>query len=126
MTNTSYARGVERKEKLLVWAKGAEAISSPPMPVQARVDAGYLLRLVQRGHSLSSPVSEPRTDIGPGCHELRLTAEKTEWRVFYHVSPDVVLVLGVFPKKTQKTPQRWEQTCRSRLRLFNESLRPKE
>jgi phage-related protein len=58
-------------------------------------------------------------DIGANCHELRLTADKSEWRVFYHVADDSVL--GVFHKKTQKTPQRWIQICRKRLHLFNES-----
>jgi phage-related protein len=50
-----------------------------------------------------------------------LSADDGEWRVFYHVAADVVLVLGVFHKKTQKTPPRWIETCRKRLRLFNES-----
>ena len=110
-----------RREKLLGWARGAEPLSTPPMPAQARVDAGYLLRLVQRGHSLGPPIAVPMTDIGPSCHELRLTAENGEWRVFYHVADDVVLVLGVFHKKAQRTPQRWIETCRKRLRLFKES-----
>jgi phage-related protein len=112
---------VERREKGLAWARGAEPLSTPPMPAQARVDAGYLLRLVQRGHGLGPPVAEPMPDVGSACHELRLTAEKTEWRVFYHVTDDLVLVLGVFRKTTQKTPQRWIETCRKRLRLFNEA-----
>ena len=112
---------MRRREKLLGWARGAEPISSPPMPAQARIDAGYLLRLVQKGHRLGPPICEPMTDIGPNCHELRLTADKSEWRVFYHVSDESVLVLGVFQKKTQQTPQRWLQVCRKRLRLFQES-----
>jgi phage-related protein len=110
-----------RREKLLGWAKGAEPLTSPPMPAQARIDAGYLLRLVQKGHSLGPPTSKPMTDIGPNCHELRLTAEKSEWRVFYYVADELVLVLGVFHKKTQATPQRWIQVCRQRLRLFREA-----
>ena len=120
MTNSSYTPSMGRREKLLAWARGAEPISSPPMPAQARIDAGYLLRLVQWGHKLGPPISEPMTDIGPGCHELRLTADKSEWRVFYHVGDELVLVLGVFHKKTQATPKRWLQICRQRLRLFRE------
>lgn len=89
------------------------------MPIQARVDAGYLLRRVQRGERLRAPLSEPRRDVGPNCHELRLTAEKMEWRVFYHVAVDVVVVLGVFHKKSQRTPKRWIDLCRRRLRLFD-------
>ena len=110
-------------EKLLGWASGAEPLRSPPMPAQARIDAGYLIRLVQKGHRLSPPLSKPMPDIGPGCHELRLTADKSEWRVIYHVADEWVLVLGVFHKKTQATPQRWLQICRKRLRLFRESWR---
>jgi phage-related protein len=91
------------------------------MPTQARIDAGYLLRLVQKGHRFGPQVSEPMASIGHNCHELRLTADRSEWRVFYHVSEESVLVLGVFQKKTQTTPQRWIETCRKRLRLFYES-----
>jgi len=91
------------------------------MPAQARIDAGYLLRLVQKGHNLGPPIAARMTDIGPSCHELRLSADNGEWRVFYHVAADVVLVLGVFHKKTKKTPPRWIEICRKRLRLFNES-----
>jgi phage-related protein len=116
MTEPSYSGWV--KEKLLAWAVGAEPISTPPMPIQARVDAGYLLRRVQRAERLGPPMSEPRSDVGANCHELRLTAEKMEWRVFYHVGVDVVVVLGVFHKKSQKTPKRWVDLCRKRLLLF--------
>jgi phage-related protein len=112
---------MRKPEKILAWANGAEPISTPPMPAQARIDAGYLLRLVQKGQNLGPPIAAAMTDIGPSCHELRLSADNGEWRVFYHVAADVVLVLGVFHKKTQKTPPRWIEICRKRLRLFDES-----
>jgi phage-related protein len=89
------------------------------MPLDARREAGYLLRLLQDGHQLSMPLSRPMPAIAVGCHELRLTAEGTAWRVFYYLDTDVVLVLGVHQKATQRTPKRWLTSCKSRLKLYH-------
>lgn len=89
------------------------------MPVEARRQAGFWLRMVQEGHTLSMPHSRSMTSIGSGCHELRSTAEHTEWRVFYYVDAEIVLVLGVFQKTTRRTPVHWIDTCRERLRLYH-------
>jgi len=89
------------------------------MPAEARREAGYLLRLLQDGHQLSMPLSRPMPAVGGGCHELRLTAEGTEWRVFYHLDADVVLVLGVYQKAVKRTPKRWLTSCKGRLTLYH-------
>lgn len=107
--------------KELVWAPGAEYISTPPMPIAVRRRAGYLLRMVQDGHSIGMPESRPMPSVGAGCHELRLSANRTEWRVIFYLDADVVLVLGVFKKATRRTPRQLIETFARRLRLFHET-----
>ncbi|HET9768307.1 MAG TPA: type II toxin-antitoxin system RelE/ParE family toxin [Thermoanaerobaculia bacterium] len=107
--------------KELVWAPGAEYISTPPMPIAVRRRAGYLLRMVQDGYSIGMPESRPMPSVGAGCHELRLSADRTEWRVIYYLDVDVVLVLGVFKKTTRRTPRQLIETFARRLRLFHET-----
>jgi phage-related protein len=41
-------------------------------------------------------------------------------RVFYHVGDELVLVLGVFRKKTQATPKRWTSSNAVHLGVLNE------
>jgi hypothetical protein len=47
-------------------------IRTPPMSVEARREAGFLLRQLQEGIALSLPASRPMPEIESGCHELRV------------------------------------------------------
>ena len=106
-------------DKPLVWLHGE--VKSPPFSPDARLEVGYLLRLLQRGESLSLPWSRPMPSIGSRCHELRVNDAGLAWRVIYRVDPDAIVILEVFSKKTQATPQHLVETCKRRLRLY-ESL----
>lgn len=103
-------------DKPLVWMDGE--IKTPPFSSNARVEAGCLIRLLQRGESLGMPHSRALPAIGPRCHELRLTDEGKIWRIFYHLAPCAVVILGVLEKKTGKTPQSTLRNCERRLRLY--------
>ena len=65
----------------------------------ARSEAGYQLRQVQRG---SDPADwKPMTTIGPGVREIRIRDASGAFRVIYLATlPDRVLVLHAFQKKT--------------------------
>lgn len=104
------------KEKPLVWLHGE--IKSPPFSSGARIEAGYLLRLVQQGEKLSLPQSRPMPVIGARCHELRINDENKTWRIVYYVDDDAIVILEVFEKKTGKTPQEAIQNCKRRLRHY--------
>ena len=104
------------KEKPLVWLHGE--VKTPPFSREARLEAGYLLRLLQRGENLSLPHSRPMPAIGPRCHELRIVAEHVSWRVVYRVDPDAVVILEVFDKKTNRTPVQVIEVCKKRLRDY--------
>jgi phage-related protein len=60
-----------KSDKPLVWLKGA--VKTPPFGEKARIEAGFLLRRLQQGDTLSLPQSRPMPAIGPHCHELRIT-----------------------------------------------------
>src|SRR5437870_12947630 len=67
--------------KPLVWLHGE--VKTPPFSAQARVEAGYLLRMLQEGERLSMPESRPMPAIGTNCHELRVTDGNVNWRILY-------------------------------------------
>ena len=81
-------------QKPLVWLHGE--IKTPPFSNVARIEAGYLLRLLQRGEKLSLPHSRPMSAVGKNCHELRIIDENKNWRILYHVEDDAIVILEVF------------------------------
>jgi phage-related protein len=87
-------------DRPLVWLHGQ--IKTPPFSAAARIEAGLLLRRLQRGELLSLPHSRPMPSIGPRCHELRIDDEKQTWRIMYRLDADAVVVTEVFGKKTSK------------------------
>lgn len=103
-------------DKPLVWLHGE--IQTPPFSAQARIEAGVLLRRLQRGERIELPHARPMPSIGKACHELRVQEASKTWRIVYHVAADAVVILEVFAKTTQKTPKYVIATCRTRLRMF--------
>ena len=91
------------------------------MGVDARREMGMLLRDLQEGEKLSMPHSRPMPSIGKGCHELRVNDTNKTWRLIYRLDADAVVILDVFEKKTSKTPAAVIETCRRRLKAYEES-----
>jgi phage-related protein len=107
---------MSQANKPLVWIEGE--IKTPPFSGEARIEAGMLLRRLQQGESLGLPHSRPMPMIGPRCHELRVRDESNNWRIFYHLTTDAVVILDVHNKTTQKTPQSVLEVCKRRLKLY--------
>ena len=105
------------QDKPLIWISGA--ISTPPFSEEARIEAGYLLRLLQKGELLSLPESRPMPSIGKGCHELRINDKDKTWRIIYRIDDDAIVILDVFSKKTRKTPKTVIQACQNRLKQYD-------
>lgn len=103
-------------DKPLVWLRGE--VKTPPFSQDARLEAGFLLRRLQRGELLSLPHSRPMPDIGKRCHELRIVAEDKTWRIIYRTDEDAILILEVFNKSTPKTPKGVIDNCKRRLREY--------
>ena len=107
------------RDKPLVWLRGQ--VKTPPFSSDARIEAGFLLRRLQRGDGLGLPVSRPMPEIGPSCHELRIVDGTLNWRIVYHVATDAIVVLDVFAKKTRATPKQVIAECRKRLAAFDKA-----
>ena len=108
-----------RDGKPLVWLGGE--IKTPPFSANARIEAGYLLRLLQRGAKLSMPQSRSIPTIGKQCHELRITDETLIWRIIYRTDSNAIVILEIFNKKTNRTPKQIINTCKKRLRDYDET-----
>jgi phage-related protein len=108
-------------DKPVVWLHGD--VKSPPFSRAARLEAGYLLRLLQQGELLGMPQSRPMPVIGARCHELRITDEGADWRIFYRLDSDAVVIVEVMAKKTDTTPASALMRCRSRLRSYDHASR---
>ncbi len=108
-------------DRPLVWLHGE--IKTPPLSAPARIEAGVLLRRLQRGDMLGLPHSRPMPAIGPRCHELRIQHPGQTCRIVYRLDPDAIVILDVFRKTTQRTPQRVLLECRKRLRRYDAASR---
>ena len=105
------------EHKQLAWLHGE--VKTPPFGANARIEAGYYLRLLQRGDSLAMPQSRPMPSIGPRCHELRIIDLDKTWRILYRIDRDAIVIADVFAKKTAATPKKVLENCKRRLRKYD-------
>jgi phage-related protein len=105
-------------EKKIVWLHGE--VKTPPFSGEARKEAGFCLRLLQKGERLGMPASRPLPEIGAKCHELRITDSRRIWRIVYHLDAEAVVILEVFDKETRSIPGHIVETCKKRLQRYRE------
>lgn len=105
------------QDKPLVWLKGE--IKTPPFTKNARIEAGMLLRRLQRGEHLGLPHSRPMPSIDPRCHELRVRDENRNWRIIYRIDTDAIVIVEVFAKTTRATPKKILDNCKRRLQAYD-------
>ena len=110
---------MDPQDKPLAWLHGE--VKTPPFSKAARIEAGYLLRQLQRGETLSMPHSRPMKGIGARCHELRIDDGHETWRIVYRVDADAIVIAEVFSKKTRQTPKRVVDVCRKRLKEYDDA-----
>lgn len=58
------------------------------------------------------------SSIGRGCHELRIPDENRTWRIVYYVDSEAIVILEVFAKTTNQTPQSVIDICKARLKHY--------
>lgn len=112
---------VSPHDKPLLWLRGE--VKTPPFSSNARMEAGFLLRQLQRGESLSMPESRPMPTIGARCHELRIRDKTHTWRILYRTDPDAIVILEVFDKNDNKTPKAIIDNSKKRLKAYDKSAR---
>ena len=108
----------KRNDKPLVWLHGE--VKTPPFSAKGRLEAGLLLRRLQRGELLEMPASRPMPSIGARCHELRITDQSVTWRIVYRIDADAIVIGDVFAKKTAQTPPPVIALCKQRFRQYDE------
>jgi phage-related protein len=106
-------------DKPLVWLHGE--VKSPPLSSDARFEAGFLLRRLQRGDQVEMPHSRPMPRIGPRCRELRINDVGQTWRIVYRIDDDAIVIAGVFAKKTRQTPDFVIKICQKRLKEYDDA-----
>ncbi len=104
-------------DKPLVWLR--TEVRTPPFSAAARIEAGILLRRLQRGEKLGLPQSRPMPVIGPRCHELRIPDERGTWRVIYRIDSDAIVIGLVVAKQSAQTPKRVIDLCQARFRTYD-------
>lgn len=117
MSYLVYFQLMSRHEKTLVWMHGE--VKTPPFSTNARLETGFLLRLLQKGELLSLPQSRPMPIIGSRCHELRIIDEDVTWRIIYRIDDDAIIILEVFPKKSKQTPKQVIDICKQRIKDYD-------
>jgi len=106
-------------DKPVVWLSGE--VKTPPFSPGARMEAGFLLRRLQKGDSVGMPLARPMPAVGRRCIELRIRDENKNWRIMLRVDTDAIVITEVFEKKTRTTPARVIATCKDRLRRYDET-----
>jgi phage-related protein len=111
-------------DRPLVWLH--EEIKTPPFSPNARIEAGVLLRRLQRGEKLSLPQSRPMPSIGTRSHELRIVDQEVTWRIIYRTDADAIVIAEVFEKKTRATPKLVIRNAKRRLAQYDKDAKEKE
>lgn len=117
MSEMTYVDPMDERDKPLVWLHGE--VKTPPFSQPARLEAGFLLRRLQRGERLGLPSSRPMPGIGRRCHELRIHDQSATWRIIYRIDDDAIVILEVFQKQIQQTPLSVVEVCKKRIRMYD-------
>jgi hypothetical protein len=97
MSELTYTRLPGGGGKPLVWLHGQ--IKTPPLSRSARVQMGYLLRLVQQAVLPGMPHSRWMKRICAARHELRVKDSGVNWRLVYRVDEATELMIEVCQRR---------------------------
>ncbi|MEK6283931.1 MAG: type II toxin-antitoxin system RelE/ParE family toxin [Acidobacteriota bacterium] len=76
-------------------------------PEGVRRELGKAIFDLQKGETLTMPLSRPMPSVAEGVEELRVKDRTGAYRVFYLARlADAILIFHAFTKKTQRTPTR--------------------
>ena len=78
--------------------------------------------MLQEGESLGFPHSRLMPVIGLRYHGLRINDEAGTFRIVHRADTDAVVILDVFKKTTEQTPPSIIETCRQRLREYDQLI----
>lgn len=91
-----------------------ELRDAPPDVIQ---DVFALFDDLAAGKMLSLPISRPLPSIARGLHELRLSGERGEYRVFYVIRVgDAIYVIHATEKKKNELDRKMADLLKTRIR----------
>ena len=96
-------------------------MKTPPFSLEARIEAGHLLRRLQNGEVLGMPHARPMPSLAKRCLELRINDAGKTWRIMLRQDEDAIVILDVFAKKTRTTPKKVIETCKRRLKAYDQA-----
>ena len=99
-----------------MWLHGE--VKTPPFSAEARIEAGVLMRRLQKGVNMALPHVRPMPSLGRSCYKLRIPDENRTWRIVYYVDAVAIVILDVFAKTTSQTPQMVIDVCKARLKRY--------
>ncbi len=86
-------------------------------PEAVREDLADALARLQEGQRLSFPLSRPMPTISKRAHEIRLRDQSGIFRIVYVlIDGGKIWLLAGFKKTTQKTPHRFIELSKKRLK----------
>ncbi len=86
-------------------------------PAEVRIDVQALFDRLMNGELLSMPISRPLNSIARNLHELRLSYEGGEIRVFYVIRvKDAIYVVHAAQKKKQQLDKRTRELLLQRMK----------
>jgi phage-related protein len=106
------------QDKPVVWLAGE--VKTPPFSKDARLEAGFLLRRLQKGSAVGMPQARTMPSVGRRCRELRIRDQSKNWRIMVRIDEDAIVVASVFEKKTRTTPAKVIAICKDRLKRYDE------
>jgi phage-related protein len=83
-------------------------------PEKVQREFSVITAKLERDGKLKFPISRK---VRNGIFELRIK-HKGEWRALYGFVKNIVIILKVFRKKSQKTPRRFIQVAVNRLKIY--------
>ena len=102
-----------------------DELKSPPLENEIRLEVGRILRAFQNGEMPGAPAVKPVAQIGKHCHEIRYQTAQHNWRVYLAVRVHIVILL-LEDKKSTAIPQSTIETCKSRLRFYEQKQAERE
>lgn len=86
-------------------------------PPEVRIDVQVLFDRLMSGELLSMPISKPLNSIARNLHELRLSYEGGEIRVFYVIRvKDAIYVIHAAQKKKQQLDKKTRELLLQRMK----------
>ncbi|HEY2460057.1 MAG TPA: type II toxin-antitoxin system RelE/ParE family toxin [Candidatus Acidoferrum sp.] len=86
-------------------------------PEDVRREIGKAIFDLQKGAVLGMPLARTMPSVAAGVSELRMRDQRGIYRTFYYVSsPQGILILHAFVKKSMETPKPEIELARKRLK----------